>query len=161
MALLIRPCWNDVVCKARSPVSGGAVSGQQWVSQIDRGCLGEQARKNRRAEGRQAGTFPSKRAAATATKAFPGKEPEHFVAQVRLRQQNRAAHGDTILIEPKRNFARTVAISKELIGVKRVVAQILIERPCRSRVPDFITMLTFAPMDRPNSEPVLVATLNS
>ena len=118
--------WNDVAWKARSPVSGRAISGQQWVSQINGAGLGEQAREVAATEVSGRG-IPQQGVAATATKSFPGKEPEHFVAQVRLGEQNGAAHGDTILIEPKRNFARTVAISKELIGVKLVVAQILIE----------------------------------
>ena len=94
MALLIRPAGMILPGKqaVRSlalqfPVSSGSL-------RIDRASLCEQAREVAATEVSGRG-IPQQGVAATASEAFPGKEPEHLVAQVGLRQQDRTANCDT------------------------------------------------------------------
>ena len=86
--------WNDIAWEAGRPIIGVAISSQQWISQIDRASLCEQAREVAATEVSGRG-IPQQGVAATASEAFPGKEPEHLVAQVGLRQQDRTANCDT------------------------------------------------------------------
>src|SRR5262249_44291468 len=107
---------------------GVAVPREERILEKDRRALSEQARKvaatefSRRHASHQGAAPPP-------AEALPGEKPEHLVAEVGLRQEDRAADSDAVLIQPEGRLAEAVPIREELVGIELVVAHVLVDGP--------------------------------